>query len=180
MEDESYGHNIDHVAGLRVPFIYAYENIVNKDGVVESKALTHATHTIDVFTDMAEGLPTIPNQEEQETYPPYCWYYVDLVPDDNYKEVNVEVGYYDLVTGKWEFTPATIANVRNDMFLMYDVATGQIKDVTHEYTKDHFYTTGENGTKSEPANPTATEHFFYAHVPEAWTINGNSVKRPQG
>lgn len=182
LEDESYGHNIDHVAGLRVPFIYAYENFVNNNGVVESKALTHATHTIDVFTDMAEGLPTIPNQEnqenqeEQETYPPYCWYYVDLVPDDNYKEVNVEVGYYDLVTGKWEFTPATIANVHNDMFLMYDVATGQIKDVTHEYTKDHFYTTGENGTKSEPANPANGERFFYAQVPEAWTINGNSVK----
>lgn len=187
LENQEYGYNISHVAGLRVPFIYAYENIV-KDGVVESKALTHATHTIDVFTDMAVGLPPIPNQEnqenqeeqedqeEQETYPPYCWYYVDLVPDDNYKEVNVEVGYYDLVTGKWEFTPATIANVHNDMFLKFDVATGQIKDVTHEYTKDHFYTTGEDGTKSEPANPTATEHFFYAQVPEAWTINDNSVK----
>ena len=178
LEDESYGHNISHVAGLRVPFIYAYENIV-KDGVVESKALTHATHTIDVFTDMAVGLPTIPNQEnqeEQETYPPYCWYYVDLVPDDNYKEVNVEVGYYDLVTGKWEFTPATIANVHNDMFLKFDVATGQIEDVTYEYTGEHFYTTGEGDTKSELANPTATEHFFYAQVPEAWTINDNSVK----
>ena len=65
LEDDDYGHNIDHVAGLRVPFIYAYENIV-KDGVVESKALTHATHTIDVFTDMAVGLPPIPNQENQE------------------------------------------------------------------------------------------------------------------
>ena len=101
--DKEYEDN--NVTGLRVPFIYAYENIV-KDGVVESKALTHATHTIDVFTDMAVGLPPIPNQEnqenqeeqeEQETYPPYCWYYVDLVPDDNYKEVNVEVGYYDLM-----------------------------------------------------------------------------------
>lgn len=148
---------------------------------MESKALTHATHTIDVFTDMAVGLPPIPNQEnqenqeEQETYPPYCWYYVDLVPDDNYKEVNVEVGYYDLVTGKWEFTPATIANVHNDMFLKFDVATGQIQDVTHEFTGDHFYTIGENGTKSEPANPANDERFFYAQVPEAWTINGNNV-----
>ena len=184
LEDESYGQNISHVAGLRVPFIYAYENIV-KDGVVESKALTHATHTIDVFTDMAVGLPPIPNQEnqenqeeqeEQETYPPYCWYYVDLVPDDNYKEVNVEVGYYDLITDSCVFTPATIANVHNDMFLKFDVATGQIEDVTHEYTKDHFYTTGVGGTKSEPANPKAGERFFYAQVPEAWTINGNSVK----
>ena len=90
--------------------------------------------------------------------------------------MNVEVGYYDLVTGKWEFTPATIANVHNDMFLKFDVATGQIKDVTHEYTGEHFYTTGVGGTKSEFANPTATEHFFYAQVPEAWTINGNSLK----
>ena len=175
-EDLTENSNESRVAGLRVPFIYAYENFVNNDGVVESKALTHSTHTIDVFTDVAEGLPTIPNQEEEGTYPPYCWYYVDLDPDDNYKEVNVEVGYYDLVTGKWEFTPATIANVHNDMFLKFDVATGQIEDVTHEYTKDHFYTTGPNGTKSEAANPKASEHFFYAQVPEAWTINGNSVK----
>ena len=88
------------------------------------------------------------------------------------------MGYYDLVTGKWEFTPATIANVRNDMFLMYDVATGQIKDVTHEFTGDHFYTTGKDGTKSEPANPKDkdNEHFIYVQVPEAWTINGNSVR----
>lgn len=175
-EDLTENGNESRVAGLRVPFIYAYENFVNNDGVVESKALTHSTHTIDVFTDVAEGLPTIPNQEEPETYPPYCWYYVDLVPDADYKEVNVEVGYYDLVTGESVFTPATIANVHNDMFLMYDVATGQIKDVTHEYTKDHFYTTGENGTKSEPANPANGERFFYAQVPEAWTINGNNVK----
>ena len=175
LENTDYGNNISHVAGLRVPFIYAYENIV-KDGVVESKALTHSTHTIDVFTDMAKGLPTIPNQEEPETYPPYCWYYVDLVPDDNYKEVNVEVGYYDLVTGEWEFTPATIANVHNDMFLKFDVATGQIKDVTYEYTGEHFYTTGENGTKREVANPKANEHFFYVQVPEAWTINDNKLK----
>lgn len=173
------GDNESRVAGLRVPFIYAYENFVNNDGVVESKALTHSTHTIDVFTDVAEGLPTIPNQEEPETYPPYCWYYVDLVPDKDYKEVNVEVGYYDLMPNaeiKWAFTPATIANVHNDMFLMFDVATGQIEDVTYEFTGEHFYTTGEGGTKSELANPTASKPFFYVQVPEAWTINGNSVK----
>lgn len=164
----------DNVQGLCVPFIYAYENIVNKDGVVESKALTHATHTIDVFTDQAEGLPS--KKEKLNSQVSYCWYYVDLVPDKDYKEVNVEVGYYNLIDGSWKFVPATIANVHNDMFLMLDVATGQIKDVTYEYTKDHFYTTGENGTKSEPANPKAGERFFYAQVPEAWTINGNSVK----
>lgn len=165
----------NNVKGFRVPFIYAYENIVNKDGVVESKALTHATHTIDVFTDVAEGLPTQKNKDNADA-PDYNWHYVDLVPDKDYKEVNLEVGYYDLITGKWEFTPATIANVHNDMFLMYDVATGQIKDVTHEFTGDHFYTIGEGGTKSEAANPAIGEHFFYAQVPEAWTINGNSVK----
>lgn len=165
----------NNVKGFRVPFIYAYENIVNKDGVVESKALTHATHTIDVFTDVAEGLPTQKNKDNADA-PDYNWHYVDLVPDKDYKEVNLEVGYYDLITGKWEFTPATIANVHNDMFLKFDVATGQIKDVTHEFTGDHFYTIGEGGTKSEAANPAIGEHFFYAQVPEAWTINGNSVK----
>lgn len=142
---------------------------------MESKALTHATHTIDVFTDQAEGLPTQKNKDNADA-PDYNWHYVDLVPDKDYKEVNLEVGYYDLITGKWEFTPATIANVHNDMFLMYDVATGQIKDVTHEFTGEHFYTIGEGGTKSEAANPAIGEHFFYAQVPEAWTINGNSVK----
>lgn len=170
-DDEDIMNN--NVKGLRVPFIYAYENIV-KDGVVVSKALTHATHTIDVFTDEANGLPS--KKEKLNSQVDYNWYYVDLVPDADYKEVNVEVGYYDLVTGKWEFTPATIANVRNDMFLMYDVATGQIKDVTHEFTGEHFYTTGVGGTKSEAANPKDDEHFIYVQVPEAWTINDNSVK----
>ena len=163
----------NNVQSLCVPFIYAYENIV-KDGVVESKALTHATHTIDVFTDQAEGLPTKENELNSQV--PYYWYYVDLVPDKDYKEVNVEVGYYDLKQKTWAFIPATIANVHNDMFLMFDVATGQIKDVTHEFTGEHFYTIGEGGTKSEAANPAIGEHFFYAQVPEAWTINGNSVK----
>lgn len=164
----------NNVQGFRVPFIYAYENTV-KDGVVVSKALTHATHTIDVFTDQAEGLPTQTNDVNSDA-PEYCWYYVDLVPDAGYKDVNVEVGYYDLKQKAWAFTPATIANVHNDMFLKFDVATGQIKDVTHEFTGEHFYTIGTNGTKSEAANPAVGEHFFYVQVPEAWTINGNSVR----
>lgn len=171
-DDETVKAN--NVQSLCVPFIYAYENIVNKDGVMESKALTHATHTIDVFTDQAEGLPTKENELNSQV--PYYWYYVDLVPDAGYKEVNVEVGYYDLKQKAWAFIPATIANVHNDMFLMLDVATGQIKDVTHEFTGEHFYTTGVGGTKSEPANPTASAPFFYAQVPETWTSNGNSVK----
>jgi hypothetical protein len=162
--------SVGNCTNFRVPFIYAYENI-DKDGVVKSKALTHATHTIDVLLDEVFGLPTI-EKKDGKCY----WSYVDLAPDKGYKEVNVEVGYYDLVTGKWEFTPATIANVHNDMFLEFDVATGQIKDVTHKYTKDYFYTIGESGTKREAANPKANEHFFFVQVPEAWTINGNSVK----
>ena len=173
--DKEYEDN--NVTGLRVPFIYAYENIV-KDGVVKSKALTHATHTINIFTDEAEGLPTKKNEVDPENNPPYFWYYVDLAPDADYKEVNIEMGYYDLMNNDnpCVFTPATIANVHNDMFLIYDVATGQIKDVTHEFTGEHFYTTGPNGTKSEAANPAIGEHFFYAQVPEAWTINDNIVK----
>lgn len=155
---------------FRVPFIYAYENI-DKDGVVESKALTHATHTIDVLLDEVFGLPTI-EKKDGKCY----WSYVDLVPDPGYKEVNIEMGYYDIITHELKLTPATIANVHNDMFLEFDVATGQIKDVTHKYTKDYFYTIGESGTKREAANPKANEHFFFVQVPEAWTINDNSVK----
>ncbi|MDY6266597.1 MAG: hypothetical protein SPM31_05645 [Prevotella sp.] len=162
--------SVENCTNFRVPFIYAYENI-DKDGVVESKALTHATHTIDVLLDEVFGLPTI-EKGGSKCY----WSYVDLVPDNDDKEVNIEMGYYDMITNELKLTPATIANVHNDMFLEFDVATGQIKDVTHKYTKDHFYTIGEGGTKLEPANPTAKEHFFYAQVPEAWTINGNSVK----
>lgn len=176
VQDDGDNSVSDSQTDLRVPIIYAYENIVNKDGVVESKALTHATHTINIFTDLAEGLPTKKNEVDPKNNPPYFWYYVDLDPDEGYKEVNIEMGYYDLMTDKVTFTPATIANVHNDMFLIYDVATGQIKDVTHEFTGEHFYTTGVGGTKSEAANPKDDEHFIYVQVPEAWTINDNSVK----
>ena len=163
--------SVENCTNFRVPFIYAYENIANKDGVVESKALTHATHTIDVLLDEVFGLPTI-EKGGSKCY----WSYVDLVPDPGYKEVNIEMGYYDMKTQELKLTPATIANVHNDMFLEFDVATGQIKDVTHKYTKDYFYTIGESGTKREAANPKANEHFFFVQVPEAWTINDNSVK----
>lgn len=162
--------SVENCTNFRVPFIYAYENI-DKDGVVESKALTHATHTIDVLLDEVFGLPTI-EKKDGKCY----WSYVDLVPDPGYKEVNIEMGYYDMKTQELKLTPATIANVHNDMFLEFDVATGQIKDVTHKYTKDYFYTIGESGTKREAANPKANEHFFFVQVPEAWTINDNSVK----
>ena len=151
----------------RVPYIYAYENI-DKGGVEVSKSLTQSHHIINVDKDVA----TV-----QTDNPDELWYYVDLVPDEGYKEVNVQMGYCDQDNGNaYTATHATVANVRNDMFLKYDVATGKIEDVTHAYTGDHFYTTGPNDTKSEPANPTASERFFYVQVPEAWTINGNSVK----
>ena len=98
------------------------------------------------------------------------WYYFDLEPVKNYKEVSVLLGYNDI------FTDATVANACKDMFLKYDMATGQITDVTHAYTCDHFYTTGTNGTKTEAANPSSTEAFIYVQVPAAWVTKGNSVK----
>lgn len=151
----------------RVPYIYAYENI-DKDGVEVSKSLTNGHHIIDVTKDVA--LVQTDNPDEQ-------WYYVDLVPDKGYKEVNVCMGYCDQDNSNtYTLTAATVANARNDMFLKYDVATGKIEDVTHAYTGDHFYTTGAGGTKSENANPGANEHFFLAQVPVAWVINGNEVK----
>ncbi|MDD6378599.1 MAG: chitobiase/beta-hexosaminidase C-terminal domain-containing protein, partial [Prevotella sp.] len=98
------------------------------------------------------------------------WYYFDLEPVKNYKEVSVLLGYMDI------FTDATVANACKDMFLKYDMATGQITDVTHAYTGDHFYTTGTTGTKTEAANPSSTEAFIYVQVPAAWVTKGNSVK----
>ena len=98
------------------------------------------------------------------------WYYFDLEPVKNYKEVSVLLGYMGI------FTDATVANACKDMFLKYDMATGQITDVTHAYTGDHFYTTGTNGTKTEAANPSSTEAFIYVQVPAAWVTKGNSVK----
>ena len=102
------------------------------------------------------------------------WYYVDLEPAGNYKEVNVQLGYQDGST--YKTTDATVANACQDMFLKYDMATGQITDVTHAYTGDHFYTTGTTGTKTEAANPSSTEAFIYVQVPAAWVTKGNSVK----
>ena len=71
---------------------------------------------------------------------------------------------------------ATVANACKDMFLTFDMATGLITDVTHAYTGDHFYTTGEGGTKTEAANPSSKEAFIHVQVPAAWVTKGNSVK----
>lgn len=84
------------------------------------------------------------------------------------------LGYYDGTA--YKTTDATVANACQDMFLKFDVATGQITDVTHAYTGSHFYTTGTNGTKTEAANPSSTEAFIYVQVPAAWVTKGNSVK----
>lgn len=97
------------------------------------------------------------------------WYYFDLEPSKNSKEVSVLLGYIG------SYSNATVANACKDMFLKFDMATGQIIDVTHAYTGDHFYTTGEGGTKTEAANPSSKEAFIYVQVPAPW-VKGNSVK----
>lgn len=132
--------------------IYAYEKLT--DGSHASLNITQTPFTLADTT-------TVKGEK---------WYYFDLEPVKNYKEVSVLLGYMDI------FTDATVANACKDMFLKYDMATGQITDVTHAYTGDHFYTTGTTGTKTEAANPSSTEAFIYVQVPAAWVTKGNSVK----
>ena len=148
--------NESNTTSTRQTYIYAYEKLA--DGSYAS--LTHAHR---LLTDADK---TTVNGE--------TWYYVDLEPAGNYKEVNVQLGYQDGST--YKTTDATVANACQDMFLRFDVATGQITDVTHAHTGDHFYTIGTNGTKFEAANPASNSPFFYAQVPLTWTSNGNSVK----
>ena len=148
--------NESNTTSTRQTYIYAYEKLA--DGSYAS--LTHAHR---LLTDADK---TAVNGE--------TWYYVDLEPAGNYKEVNVQLGYQDGST--YKTTDATVANACQDMFLKYDMATGQITDVTHAYTGDHFYTTGTTGTKTEAANPSSTEAFIYVQVPAAWVTKGNSVK----
>ncbi len=148
--------NESNTTSTRQTYIYAYEKLA-KDSYA---SLTHAHR---LLTDADK---TTVNGE--------IWYYVDLEPADDYKEVNVQLGYKDGST--YKTSDATVANACQDMFLKFDVATGQITDVTRAYTGDHFYTTGTKGTKSEAANPASNSPFFYAQVPLTWTSNGNSVK----
>ena len=147
----------------RTPFIRAYERVKSGDSYV-SKFLTHPHHRL--YVD--ESKTFIGNETG--------WRYVDLEPTVGYKDVNVMLGYTDDGGATYKMTEATVANACQDMFLEFDVATGQITDVTHQYTNDHFYTTGEGGTKKENANPAADEAFFYVQVPSEWTSNGNSVR----
>lgn len=148
--------NESNTTSTHQTYIYAYEKLA--DGSYAS--LTHAHR---LLTDA-----------DKTTVNGKTWYYVDLEPADKYKEVNVQLGYQDGST--YKTTDATVANACQDMFLRFDVATGQITDVTHAHTGDHFYTTGTNGTKTEAANPASNSPFFYAQVPLTWTSNGNSVK----
>ena len=153
---QPYTTNESYTTSTRQTYIYAYEKFA--DGSYAS--LTHAHR---LLTDA-----------DKTTVNGKTWYFVDLEPADDYKEVNVQLGYKDGST--YKTTDATVANACQDMFLKFDVATGQITDVTHAYTGDHFYTTGPNGTKSEAANPASNSPFFYAQVPLTWTSNDNSVK----
>lgn len=155
---QPYTSNEPYTTSARQTYVYAYEK--KSDGTYAS--LTPA-HRILSKTD-----ETTVNNE--------TWYALDLVPAKDYKEINVLMGYYDTTAKTYKTSDATVANACQDMFIKFDVATGQLTDVTHAYTGDHFYTTGTNGTKTEAANPVSGKPFFYALVPLTWTSNGNSVK----
>ena len=151
----------------RIPFIYAYERV--KDGAsYATKSLTSPHHLL----RYDDTHVTVGNETG--------WRYVDLEPVSGYKDVNVILGYTADGGQTYTMTDATVANACKDMFLTFDVATGQVTHVTRQYTVDHFYTIGEGGTKIENANPAEDKAFFYVQVPVAWTANGNSVKVLKG
>lgn len=150
--------NDSYTTSARQTYVYAYEKKSN--GTYASLTPAHR-----LLTDA-----------DKTTVNGKTWYALDLVPASGYKEVNVLMGYYDTTTKTYKTSDATVANACQDMFLKFDVATGQITDATRAYTGDHFYTIGDNGTKKEAANPESDKPFFYAQVPLTWTSNGNSVK----
>lgn len=151
-------------------FINAYEKLVDANGKVSYKSLTTAQQPLDKNSVISD--PNVGENGDAD------WYYVDLVPTEGYKEINVTLGYVpedELAV----LTQATVANVCKDIFLRYDLtkANGQITDVTYQHTLgEHFYTTGDGVTKTEPANPGTDEHFFYAQVPLAWVSGNNTLK----
>ena len=155
---QPYTSDKTYTTSARQTYVYAYEK--KSDGTYASLTPVHRV--------LADADKTTVNGE--------TWYALDLVPVSGYKEVNVQMGYYNTSDKTYKTSDATVANAYQDMFLKFDVATGQITDVTHAYTGDHFYTTGTNGTKTEAANPESGKPFFYAQVPLTWTSNGNSVK----
>lgn len=155
---QPYTSDEAYTTSARQTYVYAYEK--KSDGTYASLTPAHRV--------LADADKTTVNGE--------TWYALDLVPVSGYKEVNVQMGYYNTSDKTYKTSDATVANACKDMFLKFDVATGQITDVTHAYTCDHFYTIGTNGTKTEAANPESGKPFFYAQVPLTWTSNGNSVK----
>lgn len=155
---QPYTSDKTYTTSARQTYVYAYEK--KSDGTYASLTPAHRV--------LADADKTTVNGE--------TWYALDLVPVSGYKEVNVQMGYYNTSDKTYKTSDATVANAYQDMFLKFDVATGQITDVTHAYTCDHFYTIGTNGTKTEAANPESGKPFFYAQVPLTWTSNGNSVK----
>ena len=155
---QPYTSNESYTTSARQTYVYAYEK--KSDGTYASLTPAHRV--------LADADKTTVNGE--------TWYALDLVPASDYKEVNVQMGYYNTSDETYKTSDATVANACQDMFLKFDVATGQLTDVTSAYTGDHFYTTGEGGTKTEAANPESGKPFFYAQVPLTWTSNGNSVK----
>ena len=157
---QPYTSNESYTTTDRQTYAYAYEK--KSDGTYASLTPAHR-----VLADADKTTVNTVNNNE-------TWYALDLVPASDYKEINVQMGYYDGTT--YKTSDATVANACQDMFIKFDVATGQLTDVTRAYTGDHFYTTGTNGTKTEAANPESGKPFFYAQVPLTWTSNGNSVK----
>ena len=155
---QPYSSNESYTTSARQTYVYAYEK--KADGAYASLTPAHRV--------LADADKTTVNGE--------TWYALDLVPASDYKEVNVQMGYYNTSDETYKTSDATVANACQDMFIKFDVATGQLTDATHAYTGDHFYTIGTNGTKTEAANPESGKPFFYAQVPLTWTSNGNSVK----
>ena len=155
---QPYNSDKTYTTSDRQTYVYAYEK--KSDGTYASLTPAHRV--------LADADKTTVNSE--------TWYALDLVPVKDYKEVNVQMGYYNTSDETYKTSDATVANACQDMFLKFDVATGQITDVTRANTGDHFYTIGDNGTKKEAANPVSGKPFFYAQVPLTWTSNSNSLK----
>ena len=152
-------------------YVAAYENVTT-DGTTTANQLTPSPGRI--LTD-----------DDKVTVNSETWYALDAQPTDGFDEINISLGR-KATDGTEYTTPVTVANVNKDIFLKYDVATGEITDVTRAYTKDYFYTVGTKGTtgvtKTEAANPnpesstTKEQHFIYVQVPTAWVTNGNTLK----
>ncbi len=152
-------------------YVNAYENVTT-DGTTTANELTPAPGRI--LTD-----------NDKVTVNSETWYALDAQPTSGFNEINIILGRRS-TSGTELPTPVTVANVNKDIFLKYDIATGEITDVTRAYTNDYFYTVGTKGTtgvtKTEAANPnpesstTKEQHFIYVQVPAAWVTNGNTLK----